>query len=226
MAKICGDGKRLRTRAFTELVSHYLFADRFGRPGEGNDKGKVEGLVKYARANFMTPVPEAASFDALNAGLAEWCPARQSDCAGKVCRDYWQASGGRSCGIARVARGSAGTVQEARGAGVLDIAGPLSQQRLLGADGFRDVVVNGFVDQVVILRGGAVMARHQRAYGAGDFVADPLHYLALISRSRTRWTRQRRCRAGICRRCSSTCAIYSRRGWGTAASASSSRCCG
>ena len=43
----CGDGKRQRTRAFTELVSHYLFKDRFGRPGKGNDKGKVEGLVKY-----------------------------------------------------------------------------------------------------------------------------------------------------------------------------------
>ena len=71
MTKICGDGKHERTRAFTELVSHYLFADRFGRPGKGNDKGKVEGLVKYARANFMTPVPEAASFDALNAMLAE-----------------------------------------------------------------------------------------------------------------------------------------------------------
>ena len=49
VAKICGDGKRERTRAFTELVSHYLFRDRFGRPGKGNDKGKVEGLVKYAR---------------------------------------------------------------------------------------------------------------------------------------------------------------------------------
>ena len=33
VAKICGDGKRERTRAFTELVSHYLFRDRFGRPG-------------------------------------------------------------------------------------------------------------------------------------------------------------------------------------------------
>lgn len=43
VAKICGDGKRERTRAFTELVSHYLFRDRFGRPGKGNDKGKVEG---------------------------------------------------------------------------------------------------------------------------------------------------------------------------------------
>ena len=83
VAKICGDGKRERTRAFTELVSHYLFADRFGRPGKGNDKGKVEGLVKYARTTFMTPVPEAASFDALNVMLTERCRARQGDHAGR-----------------------------------------------------------------------------------------------------------------------------------------------
>lgn len=37
VAKICGDGRRERTRAFTELASHYLFADRFGRTGKGND---------------------------------------------------------------------------------------------------------------------------------------------------------------------------------------------
>jgi transposase len=46
VARILGDGKRQRTRAFTELVSHYLFQERFGRPGKGNDKGKVEALVK------------------------------------------------------------------------------------------------------------------------------------------------------------------------------------
>ena len=40
--------------------------------------------------------------------------------------------------------------------------------------------MEGFVDQVVILCGGAVVARYKRAYGAGEFVADPLHYLALI----------------------------------------------
>ena len=48
------------------------------------------------------------------------------------------------------------------------------------AYGFQDVVVKGFVDEVVILCGGAVVARHMRAYGEGEFVADPLHYLALI----------------------------------------------
>jgi len=42
-----GDGKRQRTRVFSELQSHYLFTDRFGRPGKGNDKGKVKGLVGY-----------------------------------------------------------------------------------------------------------------------------------------------------------------------------------
>jgi transposase len=83
VAKICGDGKRERTRAFTELVSHYLFKDRFGRPGKGNDKGKVEGLVKYARTNFMTPIPIAPSYQALNAMLSERCLARQSERAGR-----------------------------------------------------------------------------------------------------------------------------------------------
>jgi hypothetical protein len=47
VARILGNGKRHRTRVFSELQSHYLFTDRFGRPGKGNDKGKVEGLVGY-----------------------------------------------------------------------------------------------------------------------------------------------------------------------------------
>ena len=46
---------------------------RFGRPGKGNDKGKVEGLVGYARRNFLVPVPSFESFDALNAYLEERC---------------------------------------------------------------------------------------------------------------------------------------------------------
>ena len=68
-----GDGRRQRTRAFTELQSHYLFEDRFGRPGKGNDKGKVEGMVGYVRRNFLVPVPSFQSFDALNAHLEQRC---------------------------------------------------------------------------------------------------------------------------------------------------------
>ena len=73
VARILGDGTRQRTRAFAELQSHYLFLDRFGRPGKGNDKGKVEGLVGYARRNFLVPVPVVPSFAALNAHLEQRC---------------------------------------------------------------------------------------------------------------------------------------------------------
>ncbi len=47
VARILGDGQRQKTRAFSELLSHYLFAVKFGRPAKGNDKGKVENLVGY-----------------------------------------------------------------------------------------------------------------------------------------------------------------------------------
>ena len=33
VARILGDGTRRRTQAFSHLQSHYLFRDRFGRPG-------------------------------------------------------------------------------------------------------------------------------------------------------------------------------------------------
>ena len=38
VARILGDGTRRRTRVFSELQSHYLFADRFGRPGKATPR--------------------------------------------------------------------------------------------------------------------------------------------------------------------------------------------
>ena len=91
VARILGGEERQRTRAFSELQSYYLFADKFGRPAKGNDKpgsprtglrpgggkGKVKGIVGYSRRNFMVPIPRASSWDELNARLAERCRMRR-----------------------------------------------------------------------------------------------------------------------------------------------------
>jgi hypothetical protein len=79
VARILGDWVRQRTRVFSELQSHYVFDDRFGRPGKGNDKGKVEGLIGWIRRNLLVPVPRAASFTALNEQLLEGCRRRLGD---------------------------------------------------------------------------------------------------------------------------------------------------
>ena len=57
VAKIMPDGTCKRTQRFGAMLSHYVIGDRYGRPGKGNDKGKVEGLVGYGRRNFIVPMP-------------------------------------------------------------------------------------------------------------------------------------------------------------------------
>src|SRR3979490_1881723 len=46
--------------------------------------------------------------------------------------------------------------------------------------GHRDVLVRGYVHEVVISCGAEVIARHVRSYEREDFVFEPLHYLALL----------------------------------------------
>ncbi len=50
------------------------------------------------------------------------------------------------------------------------------------AYGYRDVLVRGYVDQVVISCGSEVIAKHPRSYERDDFVYDPIHYLPLLER--------------------------------------------
>ena len=91
VSRILPDGTRQRTRSFSGLQSHSLFEDRYGRPGKGNDKGNVEGVVGYARRNFMVPRPRFASWDTFNAQLEEQCRNRQ----GEVVRGHRETIGER-----------------------------------------------------------------------------------------------------------------------------------
>jgi transposase len=182
VARILGDGKRTRTQAFTGLVSHYLFRDRFGRPGKCNDKGKVEGLVKNGRRRFLTPVPSAASYDALNARLEADCLADQARSAGR----HAETIGERlNADLAQFRPLPAGTFEpcEKRSARVSStsvVRYRLNDYSVPTTYGFRDVIVKGFVDEVVIFISSEEIARHRRSYERGGFVCDPLHYLALI----------------------------------------------
>ena len=182
VARILGNGKRLRTRVFTELQSHYLFEDRFGRPGKGNDKGKVEGLVGYARRNYLAPIPVFESFEALNAHLLECCRRRMTDCL----RGHDGTIG------ERLERDLAAfqTLPPAPYDACEKVATSVSSLSLVRyrlndysvptSYGHRDVLVRGYVHDVVISCGAEVIARHPRSYEREDFVFEPLHYLALI----------------------------------------------
>ncbi len=56
-----------------------MLRDRYARPGKGNEKGNVEGLVGYCRRNFMVPIPKFPTWEAFNLWLEEQCRKRQQD---------------------------------------------------------------------------------------------------------------------------------------------------
>ena len=182
VARILGDGRRQRTRAFTEIQSHYLFDDRFGRPGKGNDKGKVEGLVGYARRNFLVPIPSFESFEALNACLERRCLERMD----AWLRVYTETIGQRmerdleALQPLPAAPYDACEKQAGRVSSLSLVRYRTNDYSVPVAYGHRDVLVRGYVDRVVISCGSEVIARHPRSYERDDFVFDPVHYPPLL----------------------------------------------
>jgi len=182
VARILGDGERQKTRAFSELQSHYLFAEKFGRPARGNDKGKVEGLVGYARRNFMVPIPRAASWEELNTHL-------EGDCRNRRQR---RLRGHRETIAERFERDRAELLPLPAAPyeaceKITTRVTSLSLVRYRSNDysvpteyGHRQVLVKGYVHQVVIVCGSEVIARHERSYERESAVFDPLHYLRLL----------------------------------------------
>ena len=182
VAKILPDGTRKRAALFSGFLSHYLIRDRYGRPGKGNDKGNVEGLVGYARRNFMVPIPRFASWDEFNLWLEEQCRKRQGDrlrgesetIGERLQRDLaamrqLPASPFDACDQAS-ARVTAQSLVRYK---TNDYSVPV-------AYGHQDVWVRGYIDEVVIGCRGEIIARHPRSWEREDVVFDPLHYLPLI----------------------------------------------
>ena len=184
VARIMPDMIRKRTQRFSALLSHYVIDDRYGRPGKGNDKGKVEGLVGYARRNFMVPMPRFASWDAFNDHLEEQCLQRQAD----ILRGHKISIGERLEADLSAMQALPATPFEACDLQSGQVTST-SVVRYRGNDysvpvayGHREVWIKGFVDRIVIGCAAEVIANHPRSYDTGDMVFNPVHYLSLIER--------------------------------------------
>ena len=142
----------------------------------------MEGLIGLARRNYLVPIPRAADFEALNARLLADCRRRLGD----RLRGHEETIG------ERIERDRAAFLSlppapydacEKKPAQVSSLS--LVRYRsndysVPTAYGHREVLVRGYVHQVVISCGAEVIARHPRSYEREDFVFDPLHYLALL----------------------------------------------
>jgi hypothetical protein len=180
--KILKDGVRQQTSSFIGLRSHFLFEEAFAAVARGNEKGGVENLVGFVRRNFMVPIPEFESFDALNDYLDACCKKRQSTVVRGTKYTIEQRLSQESFLPLPLTPYEACRVQ----------SGKITSQGLVRFQnndysvptilGQQKVWIKGFVDRVVIAFEDKVIAQHRRSYGQEEIVFNPLHYLKLLER--------------------------------------------
>ena len=185
MAKIIGGGKDRRlTRGFCQLQSHYLFAHYFCRPARGNEKGVVEGQVKFTRLNFFVPVPQVRDFAELNARLREQCVAdRERRLRGQAGSKAALLPEDQAAFLPLPATPFAACRQ------VSTTASSLSLVRFDTNDysvpvcwAHHPIVVQGYWPEVVLFAQGQEVARHPRIWAREQVHFEPLHYLAVLER--------------------------------------------
>jgi len=184
VAKITGSREREVTHEFLRLESHYLFEHHFCLVRRPNEKGHVERLLDFARANFLVPVPATDDLARLNEQLEQNC---HDD-------------------LDRKLRGKPGPktqLLEEEQAAMLPfpkqsfearriVAGRASSLSLVRFDdndysvptayAHREITIVASVDEVRLISADRLVARHPRHWGKEHVTYNPLHYLALLER--------------------------------------------
>lgn len=182
--KVLKGKKRIEQESFIKFRSYYTFETCYCNPGKGHEKGGVEGLVGYARRNYLVPLPEVESFDELNELLL-----RNSLAHGR------HQISGKSAAI--------GELSEAERPLLLSLPEsdyPVKQVFSAKVDHYCTVKadynrysvptyyaglkvnVELGVDRVMLYYNRDKIAEHERTFGKDKWQLDPFHYLKLLVR--------------------------------------------
>jgi len=182
VSKVTGAHERKLTDGFLQLQSHYLFREHFCRVARPNEKGVVEGVVKFARLNFFVPVPTVSDLDELNKKLVEMC---RNDLKRRVRGN----SGTKSELLAEDQKAfislppssfDACRKQPTRANSLSLIRFDDNDYSVPVSYAHHEILIKGYVDRVVLCYGPSVVAEHRRSWGKEGVFFDYLHYLPLL----------------------------------------------
>jgi len=184
ITKITGKRRRDLTKGFLQLISHYLFDPHFCLVRRANEKGVVEGLVRFARLNFFVPVPQVRDFAELNAHLLTRCQ-----------EDLQRRLRGKSLIKAKLLLEDQAAFRKLPAAPFQACrvqTGQADSESLVRFDtndysvpveyAHHPVLIKGYADSVEIGYGPKIVARYPRCWEREKQILDPMHYLPLAER--------------------------------------------
>ena len=170
--------------AFTAFRGAYAFGVEFCAPRKSWEKGSVEGGVKYVRNNAFLPMPEADSFEELNAQLLVELEADQEGRLlddGRPVREAWAQERERLRPLPMHPPERCMPVSR-----VIDKFGHVREDGVHYSvpieHAYKSAWVKRYHNRVRIVVGDQVVAEHPRSFQVGDKVIEPLHVLPLLER--------------------------------------------
>jgi len=185
VTKILTNHNRKHTAEFKRIISHYLFEPHFCNVRRPNEKGIVEGSVKYSRLNFMVPVPQVKDYDDLNKLLRDCC---RSD-LNRILRGKRSLTKSQLLAEDRIAaialpddkfdyRKSTSTFASSQSLvryDTNDYSVPVSSAH-------HQVTIKASVRFIEVFRQDDLIAMHRRCWDRECQIFDPMHYLELLER--------------------------------------------
>jgi len=180
--KVLRGRERKINESFSKFQAYYNFTPRFCNPGQGHEKGGVEGLVGYARRNYMVPLPETQSLEELNRRLLDECmaygnhrmPGREETVHELYEKEKLYLL----------------PIPEVRFSNIETFSGKVDKYSTMIIDKNRYSVPTRYaglkvqaiacVDRLDIFHGSRKITTHRRLYGNNKWQLDPFHYLELI----------------------------------------------
>jgi len=174
--------RRTEQRQFIALRSHYLFESRFCTPGEGHEKGGVESDVGYARRNYLSPPPQASSWEELNRRLLKACVEQDSRVVSGQARsvgEMWQEE--RACLRGLPPYPFACCVRrEVTVNGYSQVEFETNHYSVPSEEARKHVTIRAYPFCLQIWYENEMLTSHERSYRREQEIMDPLHYLALL----------------------------------------------
>ena len=156
-------------------------------PARGNEKPDAESTVKAVQKRFATPVPRVADLDELNAFFRERCEAErdrvvQSLFGPFTIKDRLAEDLAAASSLPKY-RFDPCVIRAAVGVDKFQtVAFDNNRYSVPRSFAFQMVTVKGYVDRVVIVAHGQVVAIHERSLEKQTMVLDPIHYLATLGK--------------------------------------------
>ena len=180
---LCGRD-RVQQKTFADFVAHYGFTAQFCSPGKGNEKGGVEGEVRYSRHEVLTPIPTVLGRSGVQELFDDWTiKDRERTIRGADCTigEAWELEAPELLALpparfevasSRVAKVTSRSWVQT---GTNFYSVPVGWVA-------REVVVRTDAERVRITGPAGVEVEHDRLYGRNEMALVLDHYLPLLAR--------------------------------------------